>query len=133
MLRYLLDTNTCIAVIKGRKETAETFRSKKVDEVAISTVTAFELWTGVQKAAHAERERVRVDWLLRLISVLDFNHAAAREAARIRGTLESQGQKIGPFDNLIAGHALATNLTLVTNNTREFRRIPQLTIEDWMR
>ena len=133
MLRYLLDTNTCIAIIKRHKETAEQFLSKQVAEVAISTITTFELWTGVQKSARAEQEKRRVDGLLRLIRVLDFDHAAAREAARVRADLESQGQKIGPFDTLIAGHALTTTLTLVTNNIREFRRIPGLMIEDWMR
>src|SRR5262245_41358812 len=89
-------------------------------DCAISTITSFELETGVEKCSQPATERAKVDLLLRTVHELPFDMAAAREAARIRAILESQGQPIGPYDTLLAGQALANSLTLVTANTKEF-------------
>jgi tRNA(fMet)-specific endonuclease VapC len=100
-------------------------------ECAISTITAYELYTGVEKSSKPAQERAKVDLLLRTVHELAFESAAARESARIRALPESQGQVIGPYDLLLAGQALASAMTLVTANTGEFKRVPGLTLEDW--
>ena len=100
-------------------------------ECAISTITAYELYTGVEKCTKPAQERAKVDLLLRTVHEIAFESTAAKEAARIRALLESQGQPIGPYDLLLAGQALAGSLILVTANTGEFSRVPGLTSEDW--
>lgn len=97
----------------------------------ISTITTYELYTGIEKCTDATRERAKVHRLLSTVNELAFDAHAAREAARIRARLESQGQMIGPYDVLLAGHAIAAGLRLVTHNTAEFARIPSLPLEDW--
>jgi tRNA(fMet)-specific endonuclease VapC len=100
-------------------------------ECAISTVTGYELYTGVEKCSQPAKERAKVDLLLRTVHQMAFELGVAKEAARVRALLESQGQPIGPYDVLLAGQALADSLILVTANTREFSRVPGLTLEDW--
>ena len=100
-------------------------------EFAVSTVTSFELYTGVAKCAQPVKERTKVDRFLIAVEELPFDSSAAREAARLRALLESQGQMIGPYDILLAGQAVAADLVLVTNNVAEFRRVPGLRFEDW--
>jgi tRNA(fMet)-specific endonuclease VapC len=102
------------------------------DDCAISTITAYELHTGVEKCAKPDKERAKVELLLGTVRQLPFETAAAREAGRIRAVLESKGQMIGPYDILLAGQALATSLILVTANTGEFTRVPGLTLENWL-
>ena len=98
---------------------------------AVSAVTAFELMAGVEKCVDHARERQRVERLLSVVRELPFDAAAARETARMRAALESAGQMIGPYDTLLAGHAVAAELVLVTRNEGEFRRVSGLTIENW--
>jgi tRNA(fMet)-specific endonuclease VapC len=100
-------------------------------ECAISTVTGYELYTGVEKCSQTAKERAKVDLLLRTVHQMAFELGAAKEAVRVRALLESQGQPIGPYDVLLAGQALADSWILVTANTREFSRVPGLTLEDW--
>ncbi len=101
------------------------------DDCAVSTITSYELFTGVEKCARPAQERTRVNSLLLTLHVLPFDAAAAHEAAQIRALLEAKGQSIGPYDVLIAGHAIAAQLTLVTANTSEFSRVSGLSLEDW--
>lgn len=101
------------------------------DEVFISSVTAYELYTGVEKCSNAVRERTAVENLLNTLRPVEFDLPAARDAARIRAELESRGERIGAYDLLLAGQAISLGYTLVTNNTREFSRVAMLTIEDW--
>ena len=101
-------------------------------ECAISTITGYELYTGVEKCSKPARERAKVDLLLQTVNQIAFESGAAKEAARIRAILEAQGQPIGPYDILLAGQALVSSLILVTANTREFSRVPGLTLEDWL-
>jgi tRNA(fMet)-specific endonuclease VapC len=100
-------------------------------DCAISTVTSYELFTGVEKCSQPAKERTKVELLLKTVQELPFESRAAKESARIRALLESQGQPIGPYDVLLAGQALAGSLILVTANTGEFSRIPGLPLENW--
>jgi tRNA(fMet)-specific endonuclease VapC len=100
-------------------------------DCAVSTITSYELFTGVEKCANPGKERAKVELLLGTIEELPFDAAAAKEAGRIRAILETQGQIIGPYDLLLAGQALALSVTLVTANTNEFNRVPGLVLENW--
>src|SRR5438105_355733 len=100
-------------------------------DCAISTITSYELFTGIEKCADPAKELSKVDLLLATVHQLTFDAGAAREAGRIRAWLESQGRMIGPYDILLAGHALSAGLTLVTANTGEFSRVPALSLENW--
>ena len=100
-------------------------------DCAVSTVTVYELYTGVEKCADPSRERSKVTRFLSTINEITFDAQAAREAAVIRARLEAQGQMIGPYDVLLAGQAKAAGRRLVTHNTAEFARVPGLTLEDW--
>jgi tRNA(fMet)-specific endonuclease VapC len=129
--RYLLDTNTCIAVMRSHPIAVQRMAAVAPGDCAISTVTAYELYTGVEKCANPAQERSKVELLLSTVREMPFDPDAARESARLRALLEAQGQPIGPYDVLLAGQALAHSLILVTDNTREFSRVPGLTLEDW--
>lgn len=130
-MSYLLDTNVCVDVLKGHPKVGARLEAISPADCAISAVTAFELATGVRRCREPERERRKLDRLFAVIAVLPFGAAAADATARVRQELEAAGRKIGPYDLLIAGHALSAGLTLVTNNTREFGRIPSLRLSDW--
>ena len=132
-MRYLLDTNTCIGAMRNDPMIVGRMSALSPGDCAISAITGYELYTGVEKCSDPARERAKVEVLLGTVNTLPFDAAAAREAARIRATLESQGLSIGPYDVLLAGHAIAADLVIVTDNTGEFRRAPGLTIENWRR
>ena len=100
--------------------------------VAISSISAAELSYGVAKCADPERNRRDVSNLLGAVSVLPFEAHAAEAFGLVRDYLQRRGQPIGPYDLLIASHAIAENAILVTNNTREFSRVPTLALEDWI-
>ncbi len=100
-------------------------------ECAVSMITVYELFCGVEKARDPAAERQKVQRFVAAIVELSFDRAAAEAAARIRADLERQGQLIGPYDLLIAGQAVANGLILVTNNTQEFQRVNGLTLEAW--
>jgi tRNA(fMet)-specific endonuclease VapC len=130
--RYLLDTNICIAVMRSHPVAVQRLAAVAPGDCAISTVTAYELYTGVEKCAKPAQERSKVELLLTTVWEMPFDPDAARESARLRALLESQGQAIGPYDVLLAGQALARSLVLVTGNTKEFSRVPGLTLENWL-
>ena len=132
-MRYLLDTNICIYLIKKRpKEVLERFRQHSPEDVAISTVTLFELEYGAQKSQYIQRAQEALARFLIPLALLDVDHLAATEAAVIRAKLEKNGTPIGPYDLLIAGVAKSRNMILVTNNTKEFERIDDLRLENWV-
>ena len=130
-MRYLLDTDTCIAVMRNEPKAVARMATAAPFECAVSTITAYELYTGVAKCADPVREAGKISKLLKAILLLAFDIASATQAAKIRATLESQGNSIGPYDILLAGHALSAQLTLVTSNTREFSRVDGLVLENW--
>lgn len=129
----LLDTNTCIYLIKKRPpEVLRRFDEYAVGDIAVSSVTVAELHFGARKSRRpAQNERALQQFLLPLI-VAGFDHDAAIAYARIRASLKKRGTPIGPLDTLIAAHAASLNLTLVTNNVREFERVPDLKLDNWV-
>lgn len=130
---YLLDTNICIYLIKKRPvEALEQFNRHSPQDVAISTITLFELEYGVQKSQHTQRSQNALTKFLLPLNLVDIDRFAAIQAAAIRVELNKKGMPIGPYDLLIAGLALSQNMVLVTNNTREFERIDGLRIENWV-
>jgi tRNA(fMet)-specific endonuclease VapC len=130
-VRYLLDTNTCIAVMRRVPLVVTNMAATAPLDCAVSTVTAYELFTGVAKCSQPLTEGPKVAKFLQTVGKLAFGMAAAKKAAEIRAQLEATGQTIGPYDLLLAGHASSLGLTLVTANTREFSRVVGLTLTDW--
>lgn len=130
---YLLDTNICIYALNRRPpEVLEKLRSVSRSAVAVSVITVLELRQGAEKSQDPERAHQKLDFFLSSIRALPFDEDAALVAARIRASLERQGRPVGDLDSLIAAHALAQDLILVTNNLREFERIPDLRAETWV-
>ena len=133
MIRYLLDTNICIYLIKERpKEVLEQFRKHSPEEVAISTVTLFELQYGIEKSRFCDRSRSALSKFILPLDIIELDYTAAREAAIIRARLEEAGTPIGSYDLLIAGIAKSRGLILVTNNVQEFERVEGLKLENWV-
>ena len=132
-MRYLLDTNICIYLIKKRPSAVlERFRQHSPQDVAISAITLFELHYGIEKSQHRQRAEVALAKFLLPLSLIDIDQSAAIEAAAIRAKLEKNGMPIGPYDLLIAGLARSRAMTLVTNNTKKFERIVDLHLENWV-
>ncbi len=129
---YLLDTNICI-FIKNRKPlyVLEKLRSVIEKSIFLSSITVAELQFGVYNSQHIEKNRISLTEFLAPFEIIDFSHADAEHFGIIRSQLKKDGNIIGPYDMLIAAQAVARNLILVTNNTNEFRRIPNLKLEDW--
>jgi tRNA(fMet)-specific endonuclease VapC len=130
-MTYLLDTDTCIGVLRQKPGMVQRLRQLAPTDCAVSMVTIYELLCGVEKAKDAIGERHKVQRFISAIIELPLDRAAAEAAARIRADLERQGQPIGPYDLLIAGQSLASSLTLVTNNRKEFQRVAGLKLESW--
>ena len=133
MIRYVLDTDICIYINNNHPENVvKRMRQIQMFEIGISSVTVFELIHGALKSQKVEHNLNQINQMREMISVLEFDPNAAEHAAKIRRELEIQGTPIGPFDILIAGQALSLNAILVTNNTREFSRITNLKLENWV-
>ena len=132
-MHYLLDTNICIYLIKKRpSKVLERFRQHSPQDVAISTITLFELEYGVEKSQYRKRSEDALAKFLRPLNLVDLDRSSAMQAATIRAQLEKEGMSIGPYDLLIAGLARSRGMTLVTNNTREFERVADLYLENWV-
>jgi tRNA(fMet)-specific endonuclease VapC len=132
-MKYLLDTNICIYLIKQQpREVLEKFQELTPGEVAISTVTVAEMAYGVRKSQHQMKNQAALEAFLAPLEMVDFDYKAADYYGAIRAELEVKGKPIGAYDLMIAAQALSLDLTLVTNNEREFRRIPGLFIENWV-
>jgi len=136
-VNYLLDTNACIALIKGRPGTVRSRFEAAADagsQIFVSAVGAFELWYGVWKSTRHEVNKRSVEvFFSGPVLILPFDDQDAKAAGTIRATLELSGRPIGAYDLLIAGQALQRNLTLVTANISEFSRIKGLQWQDWAR
>lgn len=129
---YMLDTNICIFAIKKRPEKVLAhLQAHRPSEICISSITYAELCHGVEKSQAKDRNLLALTLFLSSISILPFDGSAAQEYGKVRAALEQQGTPIGPLDSLIAAHAKSLGMILVTNNTREFRRVEGLNIEDW--
>jgi tRNA(fMet)-specific endonuclease VapC len=132
MIRTLLDTDTFIALLRGNPRIRDRVRACPIKSIGISMVTAYELRVGVEKSRESEKNRGLLDDALAPFAVLPFDEPASIQSAKIRSHLERSGQGIGPYDTLIAGHALSIHAELITANTREFLRVPDLKIGNWL-
>ena len=132
MPRYMLDTDTCTYIMK-RSHDAVMKRLEKVpvSDVCISVITKSELLYGVELSPRRQHDEAALSAFLRYVEVLDFPDEACLHYSRIRADLKTRGKMIGANDLFIAAHARCLGLTLVTNNTREFRRICDLAMENW--
>lgn len=132
--RFLLDTNICIYIAKESPASVLTrFRKARTGTIAISAVTYGELLFGAAKSRHAAGVRKVLERFTEHVPVLPIDEAAAAHYGQLRAVLEQRGEIIGNNDLWIAAHALARKLVLVTNNEREFRRVPGLKLQDWAR
>lgn len=133
-MRLMLDTNTCIALIKRKPVNAlQKFNKYQVGDIGISAVTLAELRYGVSKSQHQAKNQTALDEFMLPLEVAAFDEQATVAYGVLRAALEKQGAPIGPLDTMIAAHALSLGVTLVTNNTREFNRVPKLTVVDWIK
>lgn len=129
----MLDTNICIYVIKKKPiQVLQKLQELNPEEVCISSITYAELIHGVEKSKAVEKNRVALSLLFSNMKILDFDVTAANEYGKIRADLEKKGTPIGIMDMMIAGHAKSLNYIVVTNNTKEFERVEDLKIENWV-
>ncbi|MBS0468517.1 MAG: DUF4411 family protein [Proteobacteria bacterium] len=131
--RYLLDTNILIAALKGAPSVRQRLETTALNDLLLSTVVLGELEFGAEKSAWATRNRERLQALTERLPLLGVEASTARHYGQIRAVLERQGQPIGANDLWIAAQALAAGATLVTDNEREFARVPGLALENWLR
>lgn len=130
-MRWMLDTDTCIAVIKKHPMALKKLRGKAIGEVGISSITLGELAFGAAKSTRPAAAREALNEFLLALEISAFDEGAALRYGEVRGALERRGGAIGPLDTLIGSHAQRLDVTLVTHNTREFMRIGALRLEDW--
>jgi tRNA(fMet)-specific endonuclease VapC len=131
MLRYMLDTNLCIRVLRDRPASLRARFNAEAEGLCISTIILSELLHGAEKSVRPVENRLGVEHFTARLQTLPFDADAAAHAANIRAALERQGHPIGGYDMLIAGHARSRGLVVVTGNLREFTRIEGLRCEDW--
>lgn len=132
-MRYLLDTNICIYLIKKHPpEVLARFQQIQLRQLHISTVTLFELYYGIEKNNSQRRNLAALENFIAPLTIVDFTLEAAKKAAMIRSALQKQGTPIGVYDVQIAAIALSLNMTLLTNNLREFERVKGLKLENWV-
>ena len=132
-MKVMLDTNICIYLIKQQPPTViERFLSHPVGAIGVSSLTVAELAFGVNKSQQMAKNRLALEQFLAPLEVAVFDHDAALSYGRVRARLETIGSPIGSMDLLIAAHALSLGVRLVTNNLREFRRVPGLKLENWV-
>lgn len=131
-MRFLLDTNACIRAINGKAPAiAERIRQHRAEEIVSCSVVKAEMFYGAMKSANSVANLARLEAFFAPFLILSFDDAAARRFGEVRSQLERQGSPIGPYDQLIAAIALANDCIIVTHNTREFSRVPELLIQDW--
>lgn len=131
-MMYLLDTNICTYVINHKpQQVFERFRQYQLGQLAVSSITASELAFGVEKSG-SERNKQALKKFLSPLEILPYDEQAVWHYAQLRHDLQSKGQTIGSLDMLIAAYALALDVVLVTNNTKEFERIERLKLENWV-
>ena len=129
---YILDTNTLIYFFKGIGNVADNLLAVSPKDVGIPAVVLYELEYGIAKSSSPKKRTKQLEELCALVEVLTFGNKEAKTSATIRAVLEKKGTPIGPYDVMIAGTALSRQGVLVTNNTKEFRRVPKLQITDWL-
>ena len=132
-MAFLLDTDTCIYALKQDADVLRELLSKSRTDISISVMTEAELRTGAAKSSSPAKTLRLVENFLHPLAILEFTSADAIAYAHVRAKLERAGTPIGPLDTIIASQAISRDLTLVTNNEREFRRVSGLRVENWSR
>ena len=132
-MNFMLDTNICIYIIKRKPlNVLERFKQTEISQIGISAITLSELSYGVSKSSKPAQNQIALAQFIAPLEILPYDDNAAQYYGNLRTLLEKQGTTIGSLDMLIAAHALSVACTLVTNNTKEFSRIPNLKIENWV-
>lgn len=132
-MKLMLDTNICIAIIKQKpKDILQKFSAYQIGDICISSVTLAELRYSVAKSQFVEKNQAALDEFILPLEVADFDEPATQYYGTLRATLKKQGIPIGPLDTMIGAHALSLNVTLVTNDTKEFDRIIGLKLVNWI-
>ena len=133
MIKYMLDTNILIYTIRNRPTKVRQAFKKHSAFLAMSTVTLCELIYGADTSTQSARNLADIEALAARLDVIPFDSEAAIHFGQVRAELANSGKVIGPYDLMIAGHARSRGLILVTNNLREFNRVPGLRVENWVR
>ena len=132
MLKYMLDTNIIIYTMKNRPQQVKRRFEQHKDQMCISSVTLGELIFGAEHSQQVELNLADIEAIVARLEVLPFDNKAAYHFGQIRAALYNIGRPIGPYDMMIAGQTRASGLTLITNNIKEFERVPGLILENWM-
>ena len=133
-MKYMLDTNTCIYIIRRKPiNVIDRFKKVEISQVGISSITLSELLYGVSKSSKPEQNQMALAQFVAPLEIPAYGDEAAQYYGSIRAFLEKQGTPIGSLDLLIAAHALSLDCILVTNNEKEFNRIPSLKIDNWVK
>ena len=131
-MKYMLDTNICIYLIKQKPEKVlRHFKNHSIGDIGISSITLAELRFGVEKSQQIQNNRQALEEFILPLEIADFDEKAAVMYGAVRAALEKAGTPVGSMDMLIGAHALSLDLTLVTNNVREFKQIKNLKVVDW--
>jgi tRNA(fMet)-specific endonuclease VapC len=132
-MKYLLDTNICIYIIKKKpEEVIKRFLKMKPDSIGISSITVSELYYGVAKSSRSDENTIALEQFILPLTILNYNKEDSIAYGRLRAKLEQKGKLIGAMDMLIAAQALSRDLILVTNNEREFKKVEGLSVENWV-
>lgn len=133
-MEFMLDTNICIYIIKRKpKEAIGRFIRSEISQIGISSITLSELFYGVSKSSKPEQNLMALTQFIAPLEILPYGDDAAQCYGHLRAGLEKRGTPIGALDMLIAAHALSIPCALVTNNEKEFSRIPDLKIDNWVK
>ena len=132
MLKYMLDTNIVIYTMKNRPDSVRERFKKHHGRMCISSITFMELVYGAERSSNPDRNLTSLEGFVARMDVLPLDDSAAAHAGQIRAELARLGMLIGPYDQLIAGHARSQGLVLVPNNEKEFARVPGLRTENWV-
>ena len=132
MLKYMLDTDMCIFTITRKPAHIKRMFNTHIGQLCISAVTWGELICGAEKSEQVEKNLATLDGFAARLEVLPFDKQASRQFGQVKAELELQGQKIGSYDTMIAGHARSKGLIVVTNNVREFKRVEGVRVVNWL-
>jgi len=132
MLKYMLDTNIVIYTMKNKPEVVRAAFKKHYGQMCISSVTYMELVYGAERSANPEKNLKALEGFVARMDLLAFDNSAAVHSGQIRAELALKGTPIGPYDQMIAGHARSQGLIVVSNNTKEFDRVTALRVENWV-
>lgn len=132
MLKFMLDTNIVIYTVKNRPSQVRAAFEAHYGQMAISSVTLMELLYGAERSSNAAGNLKVVEGFAARVEVLPYEENAAAHTAQIRAELAAAGKPIGPYDQMIAGHARSQGLIVVTNNVAEFSRVPGLRVDNWV-